>query len=162
MLNRVRRCVFASLGLCLTLAPGTSVAAAMCTEPVHFGLTTALTGNVALLGVQARNGTEFATEEINRNGGIAGQQVVLTTEDTGASSTDALNAMNRIIERKPLVIFGSMISPHVFTQTEAVTKSETPFLVGATNGKITAQGSRCCFAPTCTMVNSQISCPVMW
>jgi branched-chain amino acid transport system substrate-binding protein len=43
--------------------------------------------------------------------------------------------MNRILEGKPLVILGSMISPHVFAQTEVVTKSETPFLVGATNAK---------------------------
>ena len=69
----------------------------------------------------------------------------LATEDTGASSTDALNAMNRILEGKPLVIFGSMISPHVFAQTDGVTKSETPFLVGATNAKVTAQGSKWLF-----------------
>ena len=145
MLNRLRRSAFAVLGTCLTLAPAASMAASACTGPIRFGLTTALTGNLALLGIQARNGVESATEEINRNGGIAGQQVALTTEDTGASSTDALNAMNRIIESKPLVIFGSMISPHVFTQTEAVTKSETPFLVGATNAKVTAQGSKWLF-----------------
>jgi branched-chain amino acid transport system substrate-binding protein len=46
--------------------------------------------------------------------------------------------MNRIIEGKPLIIFGSMISLHVFAQTEGVTKSKTPFLVGATNAKVTA------------------------
>ena len=68
-----------------------------------------------------------------------------TTEDTGASSTDALNAMNRILEGKPLIILGSMISPHVFAQTESVNKSETPFLVGATNAKITSQGSKWLF-----------------
>jgi branched-chain amino acid transport system substrate-binding protein len=145
MLDRLRRSAFAVLGTCLTLAPAASMAAPACTGPIRFGLTTALTGNLALLGIQARNGVEFATEEINRNGGIAGRQVALTTEDTGASSTDALNAMNRIIESKPLIIFGSMISPHVFAQTEAVTKSETPFLVGATNAKVTAQGSRWLF-----------------
>ena len=53
--------------------------------------------------------------------------------------------MNRILEGKPLVIFGSMISPHVFAQTEVVTKSETPFLVGATNAKVTSQGSKWLF-----------------
>jgi branched-chain amino acid transport system substrate-binding protein len=118
---------------------------ASCPAQISFGLTTALTGNLALLGTQARNGVEFAVDEINAAGGIAGKKIVLTTEDTGASSTDALNAMNRIIEGKPLVIFGSMISPHVFAQTEGVTKSETPFLVGATNAKITAQGSKWLF-----------------
>jgi branched-chain amino acid transport system substrate-binding protein len=118
---------------------------AACPSPIPFGLTTALTGNLALLGTQARNGAEFAVDEINAAGGIAGKKLALTTEDTGASSTDALNAMNRALEAKPLVIFGSMISPHVFAQTESVNKSETPFLVGATNGKITSQGSKWLF-----------------
>jgi branched-chain amino acid transport system substrate-binding protein len=118
---------------------------ASCPSPIPLGLTTALTGNTALLGTQARSGVEFAVDEINAAGGIDGKKLALTTDDTGASSTDALNAMNRILEGKPLVIFGSMISPHVFAQTEVVTKSETPFLVGATNAKVTAQGSKWLF-----------------
>jgi branched-chain amino acid transport system substrate-binding protein len=118
---------------------------AACPSPIPLGLTTALTGNLALLGTQARNGAEFAADEINASGGISGKKLALTTEDTGASSTDALNAMNRILEGKPLAILSSMISPHVFAQTESVTKSETPFLVGATNAKVTAQGSKWLF-----------------
>src|SRR4029077_20426351 len=65
---------------------------ATCPAQIPFGLTTALTGNLALLGSQARNGVEFAVDEINAAGGIAGKKIVLSTEDTGASSTDALNA----------------------------------------------------------------------
>jgi len=118
---------------------------ASCPSPIPLGLTTALTGNVALLGTQARSGVEFAVDEINAAGGINGKKLALATEDTGSSSTDALNAMNRILEGKPLVIFGSMISPHVFAQTEVVNKSETPFLVGATNAKVTSQGSKWLF-----------------
>src|SRR6266850_737919 len=133
------------VGLSAMTAVESKADAASCPSPIPFGLTTALTGNLALLGTQARNGVEFAVDEINANGGIAGKKLVLTTEDTGASSTDALNAMNRILEGKPLIIFGSMISPHVFAQTEGVTKSETPFLVGATNAKVTAQGSKWLF-----------------
>ncbi len=65
-------------------------AAAACAAPIDVGLTTALTGPLAPLGVQARNGVEFAIDDVNRKGGIAGQGVKLTVEDTGASSTDAL------------------------------------------------------------------------
>jgi branched-chain amino acid transport system substrate-binding protein len=119
--------------------------AAACPATIPFGLTTPLTGNLALLGTQARNGAEFAVDQINAAGGVAGKKIALTTEDTGASSTDALNAMNRIIESKPLVIMSSMISPHVFAQTESVNKSETPFVVAATNAKVTAQGSKWLF-----------------
>src|SRR6266436_7201948 len=132
-------CLFASL------VQESKAEPASCPAQIPFGLTTALTGNLALLGTQARNGVEFAVDEINAAGGISGKKIALTTEDTGASSTDALNAMNRIVEGKPLIIFGSMISPHVFAQTESVTKSETPFLVGATNAKVTTQGSKWLF-----------------
>src|SRR6266576_1848417 len=139
--------IIGATAICVSLASthGSKAEVASCPSPIPLGLTTALTGNLALLGTQARNGVEFAVDEINKNGGIAGKQLALVTEDTGASSTDALNAMNRILEGKPLVIFGSMISPHVFAQTEGVTKSETPFLVGATNAKVTAQGSKWLF-----------------
>jgi branched-chain amino acid transport system substrate-binding protein len=136
---------FAVMSLAVIAAGPSWADAASCPSPIPLGLTTALTGNTALLGTQARSGVEFAVDEINAAGGIDGKKLALTTEDTGASSTDSLNAMNRILEGKPLVIFGSMISPHVFAQTEVVTKSETPFLVGATNAKVTAQGSKWLF-----------------
>jgi branched-chain amino acid transport system substrate-binding protein len=145
MFQKFFRTGMAAIGLILAVPHESRADAASCPSPIPLGLTTALTGNLALLGIQARNGTEFAVDEINAAGGIAGKKLALTTEDTGASSTDALNVMNRIIEGKPLIIFGSMISPHVFAQTEVVTKSETPFLVGATNGKVTSQGSKWLF-----------------
>jgi branched-chain amino acid transport system substrate-binding protein len=151
--GKIMSCTFSKISIVVATAICLSVSfpheskaeTATCPSPIPLGLTTALTGNLALLGTQARNGVEFAVDEINAAGGIEGKKLALTTEDTGASSTDSLNAMNRILEGKPLVIFGSMISPHVFAQTEVVNKSETPFLVGATNAKVTAQGSKWLF-----------------
>src|SRR3977135_2460796 len=121
MLQHSRKSVIVGAALICLPAGGAREAkadAASCASPIPFGLTTALTGNLALLGTQARNGVEFAVDEINASGGIAGKKLALTTEDTGASSTDALNAMNRILEGKPLGIFGSMISTHVLEPTE--------------------------------------------
>jgi branched-chain amino acid transport system substrate-binding protein len=143
----VKTSIQGATAICLSMTTAHQAVAepASCPSPIPLGLTTALTGNTALLGTQARNGVEFAVDEINANGGVGGKKLALTTEDTGASSTDALNVMNRILEGKPIVVFGSMISPHVFAQTEVVTKSETPFLVGATNAKVTAQGSKWLF-----------------
>src|SRR5882672_8760204 len=105
--------------ICLTAggARESKADAASCASPIPFGLTTALTGNLALLGTQARNGVEFAVDEINANGGIAGKKLALTTEDTSASSTAALNAMKRIRKGKPLIIFGSMIRTDIAAQT---------------------------------------------
>lgn len=56
--------------------------AASCPSPIPLGLTTALTGNLALLGTQARNGVEFAVDEINAAGGVGGKKLTLATEDT--------------------------------------------------------------------------------
>jgi branched-chain amino acid transport system substrate-binding protein len=135
----------AVMALSMSLVQESKAEPAACPATIPFGLTTAMTGGLALLGIQARNGAEFAVDEINAAGGINGKKLALTTEDTGASSTDALNAMNRIIDGKPLVILSSMISPHVFAQTESVNKVETPFVVGATNAKVTSQGSKWLF-----------------
>jgi branched-chain amino acid transport system substrate-binding protein len=135
----------ALLGLTAGFARDAKADVAACPATIPFGLTTPMTGGLALLGIQARNGAEFAVDEINAAGGVNGKKLALTTEDTGASSTDALNAMNRIIDGKPLVILSSMISPHVFAQTDSVNKSETPFVVAATNAKVTAQGSKWLF-----------------
>src|ERR1700744_5045380 len=142
----MKNCV-AGGAICLAMASASPSRAepASCPSPIPLGLTTALTGNTALLGTQARSGTEFAVDEINAAGGINGKKLALATEDTGASSTDALKAMNRILEGKPVGILGSLPSPHVFAHTEVVNKSETPFLVGATNAKVTSQGSKWLF-----------------
>jgi branched-chain amino acid transport system substrate-binding protein len=127
------------VGAVTPLSPGLAAPAA-CSGPIKIGVTTPLTGPLALLGVQIRNGVEFTVDEINTAGGVAGQKIEISIEDTGGSSTDALNALNRVLEQKPLVVFGSMISPHVFAQTETIKKAEVPFIVGATSAQVTNQG----------------------
>lgn len=132
----------------LAVGLGTSsalAADAACTGPIKVGVVTPMTGDLALLGIQARNGVQFAVDELNAGPGIAGQKIELTAEDETSSSTTALNALNRVLDGKPLVVFGSMISPHVFTQTETINKAQTPFIVGATNAGVTKQGSRWLF-----------------
>ena len=146
MRRSTSRLALAALGTSLAFAPSLLLAApAACTGPIKLGITAPLTGNLALLGIQARNGVAFAVDEINKAGGIMGHKLTLASEDTGSSSTEALNAMERIISGQPLVVYSSMISPHVFAQTEVVNKSQTPFLVAATNAKITSQGSKWLF-----------------
>ena len=90
-----------AIWLSMAVAVEAKADAASCPSSIPFGLTTALTGNLALLGTQARNGVEFAVDEINAGGGIAGKKLALTTEDTGASSTDALNAELSSAEQQP-------------------------------------------------------------
>lgn len=135
---------YALLASVLLAAPAAH-AAASCTGPIRFAITTPTTSALALLGLQARNGVQFAVDELNEAGGIAGQKVELVVEDTAASTATALSAVNRVLEGNPLVLFGSNISPQVFTQTESVKKAGVPFIVSATNAEITNQGTNWLF-----------------
>jgi branched-chain amino acid transport system substrate-binding protein len=84
---------------------------------------------------------EDAVEEINAAGGIGGKKIKLSIEDATGSSTTALNTLNRLLEDKPVAVFSSMISPHIFTQNDTIAKAGTPFLVAGTNGQLTKQGN---------------------
>jgi branched-chain amino acid transport system substrate-binding protein len=123
------------------MPPGRAAAQAACPDPIPLALTTVLTTDLALLGVQPRNALQQAVDEINAGPGIAGKKVKLTIEDTGTSGAGALNALNRVLEGKPLMVYSSMISPQIFTQTEVIKKAELPFIVAATNARITDQGT---------------------
>src|SRR5438270_4358068 len=109
---------------------------ASCPNPIPIALTTPLTSGVALLGVQAKLGLEEAVEEINAAGGIGGKKVKLSIEDATGSSTNALNTLNRLLEDKPVAVFSSMISPHIFTQSDTIKKAGVPVLTTGTNGQL--------------------------
>jgi branched-chain amino acid transport system substrate-binding protein len=136
-LNLVVPCV------CLTLAAAPfhrARAAAACPDTINIGLTTVLSTDVALLGVEARNGVQEAITEINAAGGLAGKPAKLIAEDTGMSGAGAINALNRVLEDKPLVVYSTIISPLVFAQSDIIKQSATPTIVAATNAGVTNQG----------------------
>ena len=141
--------LIAMLGLLLTgisgIPPRAAAGPASCSDPIKFAITTPLTTDLALLGVQGRNGVQEAVEEINAAGGIAGKKIRLAAEDTANSNTAALNALNRVLEDRPLVVYSGMISPQVFTQSEVIKRDEVPYLVAGTNARVTQQGIRWLF-----------------
>jgi branched-chain amino acid transport system substrate-binding protein len=112
---------------------------ASCPNPIPMGLTTPLTGGVALLGVQAKLGLEEAVDEINEAGGIGGKKIKLTVEDATSTAPNALNSFNRLMDDKPVVLFTSMISPHVFTENDAIVKGATPVITAGTNAALVKQ-----------------------
>ncbi len=113
--------------------------AASCPSPIPIALTTPLTSGVALLGVQAKLGLEDAVDEINAAGGIGGKKIKLSIEDATGSSTTALNTLNRLLEDKPVAVFSSMISPHIFTQNDTIKSAGIPVFTAGTNGQLMKQ-----------------------
>ncbi|HWZ49769.1 MAG TPA: ABC transporter substrate-binding protein [Herbaspirillum sp.] len=114
---------------------------ASCPSPIPIALTTPLTSGVALLGIQAKLGLEDAVEEINAAGGIGGKKIKLSIEDATGSSTNALNSLNRLLEDKPVAVFSSMISPHIFTENDTIKEAGVPVFTTGTNGALMKQNN---------------------
>jgi len=70
-----------------------------------------LSGNVAVYGVEAKNGVMLAIEEINAAGGINGKQVELIAEDDEGNPEKTVNAYKKLTTKDGVkVIIGSLTS----------------------------------------------------
>ncbi|HNY21444.1 MAG TPA: ABC transporter substrate-binding protein [Treponemataceae bacterium] len=70
-----------------------------------------LSGNVAVYGVEAKNGVMLAIEEINAAGGINGKQVELIAEDDEGNPEKTVNAYKKLTTKDGVkVIVGSLTS----------------------------------------------------
>lgn len=70
-----------------------------------------LSGEVAVYGIEAKNGIELAIAEINAKGGVNGKQIVLISEDDEGSPEKSVNAFKKLTSKnKVQVIIGSLTS----------------------------------------------------
>jgi branched-chain amino acid transport system substrate-binding protein len=126
---------------CIVLSlPSAVLGAAVCPDPIKIGVTTPLTGGIALQGSQVRNAVETAVNEINATGGIGGKKIQLLVEDTAGTVSVAISALNRILQQDPVLVFGSMISPENFAQSDIIRKEQLPYIYGGTNSQLSEQG----------------------
>jgi branched-chain amino acid transport system substrate-binding protein len=79
-------------------------------EPVRLGFLGGLSGRVADLGIEGRNGATLAVELRNKAGGVKGRPVELLVEDDQQNPDAARRAVGTLIERKVAAIVGPMTS----------------------------------------------------
>ena len=71
---------------------------------IVIGLIAPLTGPVAAYGDQVKNGAQVAVDQINKNGGILGEQVVLKlADDAGEPTKRAFSAFLKAYESGYLI-----------------------------------------------------------
>ena len=78
--------------------------------PIVLGFVGALTGRVADLGVEGRNGVTLAVELRNKAGGVKGRQVELLAEDDQHNPAMARQAVGKLIDLKVDALIGPMTS----------------------------------------------------
>lgn len=77
---------------------------------ITIGLVAPLTGPVAAYGEQVKNGAEVAVAQINKNGGILGQQVVIKLADDAGDPKQGVSAANQIVGESIKFVVGPVTS----------------------------------------------------
>lgn len=79
-------------------------------EPIQLGFVGGLSGRVADLGIDGRNGVMLAIELRNKAGGVKGRPIELLTEDDQQNADAARKAVASLIDHKVEAIIGPMTS----------------------------------------------------
>ncbi len=108
---------------------------------IVIGVSLPMTGQAASLGEQGIAGVKAAIEDINAAGGILGQKLTFKLEDDACDPKQAVNATNRLVTAKSVIIIGPACSG-AFMAASGVTADEgipqiTPT---ASNPEITERG----------------------
>ena len=93
----------------------------------EFPMLSVLTGPVAFAGKPASWGIQYAADQINAAGGIAGVPVKITDYDTAFDTGKAIVAMTQVVDDS-LVIFGPMDGPGGDAAGQVAAEEGVPFI----------------------------------
>lgn len=94
-------------------------------EPVRLGFIGGMSGRVADLGIDGRNGAMLAVEMRNKAGGIKGRQIQLTIEDDQQNPEVARKAVSKLIDGKVEAIIGPMTSSMAMATVPIANQAQT-------------------------------------
>jgi len=125
-------------GLLFYLASLSSIAKGQEIPCLHnsyvLGMSTVLSGPVAHLGINMRNGVLAALKEINGHGGIEERSLCLIVLDDGYEPERTVSNMHRLIaEKNVLAIIGNVGTPTAIAAVPIANRSHIPFF-GAFTG----------------------------
>lgn len=86
-------------------------------ETIKIGAIFAVTGPASFLGAPEEKTAKMVVDEINKNGGINGQQVELIVKDSAGSTENALSFAKQLIEESQVV---AIIGPSTSGETMAI------------------------------------------
>lgn len=98
-------------------------------EPIKIGFIGALSGLVGAVGQDMERGAKVAVEQINAEGGIAGQPVVLLSRDTKANPKVAVEAVRELISQEKVKLFAGVVSSAVALALPQVLEQEDALVI---------------------------------
>ena len=112
--------------------------------PIVLGFVGALSGRVADLGVEGRNGVTLAVELRNKAGGVKGRQVELLAEDDQQNPAMARQAVGKLIDLKVDALIGPMTSAMAMVVVPQVNQAQLVMVSPTVTTKPTKEIPRLC------------------
>lgn len=117
---------------------------------IKFGMLGPQTGDYAVYGIAVRDGAQLAIDEINKAGGVNGQQIELVAYDSEGDPTKALSLFNRLVDSDKIdALLGGTFSGESLTVGPVANEKQIPMLSPtATNADVTLDKEyvfRACF-----------------
>ncbi len=98
--------------------------------PLRIGWLSSLTGALSSAAIAQNQGVQFAVDEINAAGGIAGRKIELLTYDTAGDPTKAVNFAKKLVfEDKVQFVIGPVNSGESLATVPILAKAGIPNLV---------------------------------
>ncbi len=127
MTTSVRALLGVCVGLVLAGAAALAPTPALAQNKILIGDISSMSGPLALGGVPGRQGAVMAVEEINKAGGILGQQIELITRDDKSQPEEASKHFRELAAQGAQIIIGSTGSGTSAAMTALARELKIPF-----------------------------------
>jgi branched-chain amino acid transport system substrate-binding protein len=117
-------------------------------DPILVGVVVPLTGPLATYGSPFSDAVQMAVDEVNAAGGVNGRPIKLQIEDSQASNTVAINALNRLLQSKPVAMFGPGLGTQILAMFPVIEKEHLPTFAGPSTRRVTQQNAQYFFRTT--------------
>jgi len=113
-----------------------------------------LSGTGATAGTNFKNGVELAVKEINAAGGILGQQLEASVDDTQSNPGIAKGLALKAVDDGAFAVFGPTFSGSMAVSMTQTRTAEVPNFTGAEAAALTQQGNPYIFRTSLTQTTS--------
>jgi branched-chain amino acid transport system substrate-binding protein len=118
------------------------VSAASAAESIKVGVVVPITSVLAPYGTPFVEAMKLAVDDVNKAGGIDGRQIELLVEDSQASNTVAINALNKVLQSNPIAVFGPALGTQILAMMPITEREKVPLIAGPSTRRVTQQGAK--------------------
>ncbi|MCX8027005.1 MAG: branched-chain amino acid ABC transporter substrate-binding protein [Thermodesulfovibrionales bacterium] len=112
-------------------------------DTIKIGVAAPLSGSIAKMGNDFKNGITIAVEEWNSKGGIKGKKIELLIEDDANDPKQAVTVANKLVNLGVTAVIGHFTSSCSMAASEVYHKANVPVInASSTNPQLTQRGHK--------------------